>query len=263
MIGTFFVSGSQERIAAAVAEPGLHHHIETHSNVPMAFAPITTDDWPFFYQQAPGLPTSVILISVVLIVVCWHLMKRTAVPVSEIAWPFFFLGAGFMLMESQIVSRMALLFGTTWVVNSITISGLLALIVGANLLERAGLRMPTPVVYLGLFATILIAYFVPVSSLLSESFVMKIAGAILVLCSPVFFASILFIRTFAAARFSGAALGSNLLGSLVGGLLESLSMWIGLRSLLVLALGLYVAAYLFSLRRQTSAATVQPEPVLF
>jgi spermidine synthase len=261
--GTFFVSGSQERIAAAVAEPGLHHHIETHSNVPMAFAPITTDDWPFFYQQAPGLPTSVILISVVLIVVCWHLMKRTAVPVSEIAWPFFFLGAGFMLMESQIVSRMALLFGTTWVVNSITISGLLALIVGANLLERAGLRMPTPVVYLGLFATILIAYFVPVSSLLSESFVMKIAGAILVLCSPVFFASILFIRTFAAARFSGAALGSNLLGSLVGGLLESLSMWIGLRSLLFLALGLYVAAYLFSLRRQTSAATVQPEPVLF
>jgi len=154
------------------------------------------------------------------------------------------------------------LFGTTWVVNSITISGLLALIVGANLLERAGLRMPTPVVYLGLFATILIAYFVPVSSLLSESFVTKIAGAILVLCSPVFFASILFIRTFAAARFSGAALGSNLLGSLVGGLLESLSMWIGLRSLLFLALGLYVAAYLFSLRRQPSIA-VQPEPATF
>lgn len=52
------------------------------------------------------------LISLVLVAVCWNVMKRTAVPVSEIAWPFFFLGAGFMLMESQIVSRMALLFGT-------------------------------------------------------------------------------------------------------------------------------------------------------
>jgi hypothetical protein len=260
--GTFFVSGSATRIAESVKEPGLQHHIETHSNVPIAYAPITTDDWPFFYQQAPGLPTSVILISVVLIVVCWHLMKRTAVPISEVAWPFFFLGAGFMLMESQIVSRMALLFGTTWIVNSITISGLLALIVGANLLERAGLRMPTSTVYMGLFASLMVAYFVPVSALFSESFAMKLAGGILVLCSPVFFASILFIRTFAAARFSGAALGSNLLGSLVGGLLESLSMWIGLRSLLFVALGLYVAAYLLSPRRQPGIASVQAEPAV-
>ena len=69
-----------------------------------------------------------ILISLVLAVVCFHLTKRTAVP-NQIAWPLFYLGAGFMLLESQIVSRMALLFGTTWVVNSITISGLLLLIV--------------------------------------------------------------------------------------------------------------------------------------
>jgi spermidine synthase len=259
--GTFFVVGSQNRIAAALQDAGLRHHVDTHSNIAIAPAPITTDDWPFFYQQAPGLPMSVIMISIVLIVVCWQLMKRTAVPLSEIAWPFFFLGAGFMLLESQIVSRMALLFGTTWVVNSITISGLLALIVGANLLERAGLRLPNPVVYCGLFASILVAYFVPVSSLLSDSFVLKLAGAVLVLCSPVFFASILFIRTFAAARFSGAALGSNLLGSLVGGLLESLSMWIGLRSLLFIALFLYVAAYLVASRRESAVTATEPQPV--
>jgi len=40
---------------------------------------------------------------------------------------------------------MALLFGTTWIVNSITISGLLLLIVVANILERAGLGIPTPI----------------------------------------------------------------------------------------------------------------------
>ena len=241
-------------------EPGLRHHLETHANVLIEDALITTDDWPFFYQHAPGLPSSVILISLVLVAVCWSVMKRTAVPVSEIAWPFFFLGAGFMLMESQIVSRMALLFGTTWVVNSITISGLLLLIVVANMLERAGLSIPTPAAYGGLFVAILVAYMVPVSSLLIESRAERIAAAVAVLCSPVFFASILFIRAFAAAGFRGAALGSNLLGALVGGLLESLSMWVGLRSLLFIALLMYVLAYLCSPRTETSAVPA-PEAV--
>ena len=108
--------------------------------------------------------------------------------------------------------------------NAISISGLLLLIVGANFLERAGVRLPTPAAYAGLLAAILAAYFTPTSALLFASPALKIAAAILVWSSPVFFASIIFIRTFAAARFSGAALGSNLLGALVGGLLESLSL---------------------------------------
>jgi hypothetical protein len=254
--GTFFVSGNPSRIAAAIQEPGLKHHIETHAKVPMVDARITTDNWPFFYQHAPGLPSSVIIISLVLAAVCWQLMRRADVPVTEIQWPFFFLGAGFMLMESQIVSRMALLFGTTWLVNAITISGILLLIVGANMLERAGLRIPTPAVYAGLFATLLIAYAVPVSDLLAESRVLRIAAAIAVLCGPVFFASIVFIRKFAAAGFTGTALGSNLFGALVGGLLESLSMWIGLRPLLILAATLYLLAYLTS-RKQAAMAPLR------
>jgi len=260
--GTFFISGNAARIAAAAAEPGMQHHLETHGNVPIQDARITTDDWPFFYQHAPGLPSSVLLISLVLVIVCWQLMKRTAVPLSEINWPFFFLGTGFMLMESQIVSRMALLFGTTWLVNSITISGLLLLIVGANILERAGLRIPTAGVYAGLFISLLVAYFVPVSALFSTSWAVKLAGAIVVLCSPVFFAGILFIRTFAAARFSGAALGSNLIGSLVGGLLESLSMWIGLRALLLVAMLLYALAFASSRRKQPVMEIAEAGPVV-
>lgn len=257
--GTFFISGNAARIAAAAAEPGMKHHLETHGDIPLQQAEITTDDWPFFYQHAPGLPTSVLLISLVLVVVCWQLMRRTAVPLSEISWPFFFLGAGFMLMESQIVSRMALLFGTTWLVNSITISGLLLLIVGANMLERAGLRLPTTGVYVGLFVSLLVAYFVPVSALFSTSLAAKLAGGIVVLCSPVFFASILFIRTFAAARFTGAALGSNLMGSLVGGLLESLSMWIGLRALLFVAMLLYVLAFMSAWRKQPATEMAESQ----
>ena len=112
------------------------------------------------------------------------------------------------------------------------------------------------VVYAGLFATLLVAYVVPVSDLLAESRTLRIAGAIAVLCGPVFFASIIFIRKFAAAGFTGTALGSNLFGALVGGLLESLSMWIGLRPLLFLAAALYLLAYLTS-RKQGAAAPIQ------
>jgi len=254
--GTFMVAGNRERIDAAIREPGLQRYLDTHANVALAEARPTTDDWPFFYQRAPGLPSSVILISLLLTIVCWHLLRRASVPVRDIQWPFFFLGAGFMLLESQIVSRMALLFGTTWLVNSITISGILILIVGANLLERAGRRLPASLVYAGLFLTLGVAYLVPVSNLLAESRAVRIAGAVLVLCSPVFFAGILFIRTFAVAGFAGAALGSNLFGALVGGLLESLSMWMGLRGLLLLAASLYLMSY-FTTRKQSVLTPVR------
>jgi hypothetical protein len=104
---------------------------------------------------------------------------------------------------------------------------------------------------------------VPVSALLAESRIARAAAAVAVLCSPAFFASILFIRAFAAAKFSGAALGSNLLGSLAGGLLESLSMWTGLRSLLILALVFYVLSFAVSRRKQAVTDQVLEEAPAF
>src|SRR5262249_40205608 len=98
--GAFFISGNGSRISSAVAEPALQHHIATHNTIDTESAPITTDDWPFFYQRAPGLPGSVIVISLVLMAVCLQLMRRTALPAGGVSWQFFFLGAGFMLMES-------------------------------------------------------------------------------------------------------------------------------------------------------------------
>ena len=60
---------------------------------------------------------------------------------------------------------------------------------------------------------------------------------------PVFFAGIVFIRSFAREGFRSEALGSNLFGGLVGGMLESLSMWTGIRSLLIIAALLYIASW--------------------
>jgi hypothetical protein len=98
----------------------------------------------------------------------------------------------------------------------------------------------------------------PVQALFSDSLARQIGGAILVLCGPIFFASVIFIRSFAAERFSGAALGVNLLGALAGGLLESLSLWIGLRSLLLLAALLYLMSYLAQRKVRAVAPELEP-----
>lgn len=165
------------------------------------------------------------------------------------------LGAGFMLLEAQIVSKMALLFGTTWLVNAIVVSGLLCLIVAANLLYAAFPRVPLAVAYAGLFLSLTVMFTVPISSLLFASFLARAAAATLVLCTPAFFAGIIFVSSFARAGFRGSALGSNLFGSLLGGLLESLSLWFGLKSLVIIAGLLYLGSAAFLRRSRAVAAT--------
>jgi hypothetical protein len=91
----------------------------------------------------------------------------------------------------------------------------------------------------------LVSYFLPLEKLFFQGFWVKVLVATLVLCSPVAFASIVFIRSFADCKFSGQALGSNLLGALVGGMLESMSLWTGIRSLIIIAAGLYFLSFLF------------------
>jgi len=210
----------------------------------MSPARLTTDDWPYFYQHEPGLPISVIVISVALVLLCWALLRDTGVAMRSLRWHFFFLGAGFLLLEAQIISKMALLFGTTWVVNSIVIAGLLALIVAANIVAEFSPRMPVNLAYTGLFVTLLISYCIPLDKFFFTSLWLRAFTATLVLCLPVFFAGIVFIRSFAREGFRGEALGSNLLGAMIGGMLESLSLWTGIRSLLAIAALLYLASWI-------------------
>ena len=240
--GRFFVAGSQPRIAAALAEPALGAYVSAHSNMPMEEARVTTDDWPYFYQHAPGLPLSVILVSLAVIATLAWFLHQVGGGTMRIQPGFFLLGAGFMLLEAQIVSRMALLFGTTWVVNSIVVAGLLCLTVAANLVYQAWPRIPLWSAYVGLMATLVVMFIVPTERLFFESWVTRVLVSTLALCSPVFFAGIVFVSSFAKVRFEGNALGSNLFGSLAGGLLESLSMWFGLKALAVLAAGIYLGS---------------------
>jgi len=259
--GQFFVTGSQDRLNRALADPALASFLESHSHLALENASLTTDDWPFFYQHEPGVPLVIIIMAAMLIVLTRLLIRQTGAAARTIHWHFFFLGAGFLLLEAQIVSRMAMLFGTTWLVNSIVIAGVLVLIVAANFVYDAWPTVPLALAYAGIALCILVSYWIPLEALLVHSFAVKVLLGTLVLCSPVAFASIVFIRSFAAASFSGEALGSNLLGALVGGMLESLSLWTGIRSLLIFAGLLYLLSYAFIPTPQTEPAPAfGPEP---
>jgi len=243
--GRFFVSGSSERLAKATSDPALASYLAVHGNMPMQPAIVTTDDWPYFYQHAPGLPIIVILVSIAVLVVFGWFLRQTSGEGERLDFHFLFLGAGFMLLEAQIVSKMALLFGTTWVVNAVVVSGLLCLIVGANVVYGAFRQIPLPVAYVVLFLTLALMYFVPMQKLFFESWPVRALVATLALCTPVLFAGIIFISSFDRAGFRGSALGSNLFGSLIGGLLESASLWFGLKSLTVIAALLYLGSAIF------------------
>ena len=255
--GRFFITGSEERVARALSDPTVSKYVEQHSHIQMQPASVTTDDWPYFYQRSPGLPTPVILISTVLVFLCVLLLRDMGTPIRSLQWHFFFLGAGFLLLEAQIISKIALLFGTTWVVNSIVIGGLLVLILLANTLVGFKPTFPVTPAYVGLLATLAVGYLVPVRAIFFASLSARIVAATLVLCLPVFFAGIVFIKSFALAGFSPEALGSNLLGAMVGGMLESVSLWTGIRSLSILAAILYIASWIaLSIREPAGAGKV-------
>jgi hypothetical protein len=72
-------------------------------------------------------------------------------------------------------------------------------------------------------------------------------AAVAVLSLPIFFSGILFARFLDGASIGGA-MAVNLLGAMVGGLLEYNAMYFGFRFLYGLAAALYLCAFLLAWR---------------
>lgn len=259
---SFFVSGSANRIETALtANPRLKEFIDRHSNIRLEDADLVTDDWPYLYQQHRGIPSIVWILSIGLIGICWLTFRTLDRYSGGIQWHFFFLGAAFMLLEVQIISKLALLFGTTWLVNSIVITALLFFILLANLVVSRFPEFPRRLAYLGLLGTLAFSYVIPINKLFYESPLLRGSVAVGLYCTPVFFAGLVFISSFRQIGFRAEAFGSNLLGSLVGGLLDSLSFWVGIKALVVVAAVLYFLSFVSMSRvRAESRVTADATP---
>jgi hypothetical protein len=172
---------------------------------------------------------------------------------GRIRWPFFLLGAAFLLVETKAMTELAIFLGSTWTVNFFVIAAILALIVLGTLLVLQDWAPRTTVVFILLAGTLITTYLFPIRGLLAWDSPFRDWLALGLLCLPLFFAAMIFAREIRDEPRPSAALASNLLGALVGGVFEYSSMRFGFHTLYLLALGLYLLAWL-SFRRQPLAS---------
>ena len=210
---------------------------------------IATDDWPYLYLESPSIPMLYWLMGFMLLVLFARALAASDTRAmlsrwSKSHWHFFFLGAAFLLLEVQNVSKASVVLGSTWQVNAVIISAVLILVLISNLIEVRFPGIPINIVFLLLIATCLMLYVVDLTQFAFLPFASRvlIVGGFVSL--PVLFSGIIFIRSFKSIPDKDAALGANLLGSLFGGLLQSLTFITGIKALLIIVAVLYICGWM-------------------
>jgi spermidine synthase len=253
--GVFFVTGNQAIVDKALADnPRLARQVARwQEEEPLTLTgttPITTDDWPYVYLQSARIPMLYGLLAVLLVGLVVYASRRLETPVlaparwDQTLWHFFLLGAAFMLLEVQNISKASVVLGNTWQVNGVIVSGVLCMILLANLAAALWPRLNLTLVGGCLVGSCLALYFFDLSTLAFLPYTTKaiLVGALTTF--PMFFSGIVFIRSFAATKRKDLALGANIFGALVGGLLQSITFAVGIKALLLVVAALYLAALL-------------------
>lgn len=208
--------------------------------------PLTTDDWPYLYMRARKVPSAYWQAILLISVACLALFARTFPQALRPNWHFWLLGAAFLLVEFKSITEFALLFGTTWLVNALAITGVLAMSLAANLIVLWRKRVRLWVAYALLFASLALAYLIPLNRLVGLPLVVRLIASIVLLSLPMFFAGLIFSESLRRTGNAAQALASNLSGSFVGGILEYGSLMWGIKSLYVIAAVVYLGALITS-----------------
>jgi SAM-dependent methyltransferase len=242
---TCFVISPGNRVEQALAkDPPLASLVKAQpAEVATEPVPPTTDDWPYLYQQHRSIPRTyytVALLLMILAVALYLLIPETRQHAPSLF--YFCMGAGFLLLETQVISRLALYFGTVWQVSGIVIAALLTALLLANFtVEWTGLRLSSTWIWGGLILTLIVVYLLPMNRLPGSA---SAAGALAaaIFSVPVFFAGLLFALEFRKTASPSASLGANMLGAVLGGFLENLSLITGTHALLLVAIVIYGVA---------------------
>jgi SAM-dependent methyltransferase len=216
---------------------------------------LPTDDWPFLYLREPWIPL-LNLRGMLIVVAISLLLLRLFAPVRAVRpnWQMFFLGAGFMLLETKGVVHLALLFGSTWVVNSFVFFAILVMTLLSNLYVAALRPNRVRVAYVLLIAALAINALVPMTVFLALPGSLRVVVSCAVVFVPIFFAGIVFATLFRDSRQPDVDLGSNIGGVILGGLSENLSLSVGFNGLLLVAIGFYLLSAVLAPRLRAPAA---------
>jgi len=146
------------------------------------------------YLADRSIPGPVLSTAALFLLMAWVVLRRS----HCLGWKtnpqflhFFFLGAGFLLLETKAVTQLSLLFGGTWIVNSVVIGAFLAMALVANPLAGA-FRISVGAPYCILLALLIADFWFPYSTIsgLSTGTKLLLGGGWAAL--PVFFSGIVF-----------------------------------------------------------------------
>ncbi|TMQ73026.1 MAG: methyltransferase domain-containing protein, partial [Candidatus Eisenbacteria bacterium] len=171
------------QVDGAVSQPG---------STDVRAAAVPTDDWPFLYLPERAVPRAYVLVVILLAFGSVAFIRRYALSPARFSayhGHLFFLGSAFLLMEVYAINRLALLFGTTWVVSAVAIIVVLTLIVAANLTVTLATRLPYSLAYAGLFAGLALSYSLNPEVVLGRGISFSIAYSFAALL-PVYFAGL-------------------------------------------------------------------------
>ncbi len=211
---------------------------------------VPTDEWPFLYLRSASIPgvslRGIAVMATVAFCLLAVFMRRDygGITRSGQILTMFFLGAGFMLIETKAVVQMALLFGSTWMVNCLVFTAVLLMILLANLwvMRRPPQRLWP--VYALLFCALIMNVVVALNAFLGMQPLTRTLLSCLLTFSPIFFAGIVFATLFNRSTTPHVDFGANVAGAMIGGFAEYASMLVGFRLLIVLAAAFYALSAL-------------------
>lgn len=213
----------------------------------------STDDWPFLYIRPGQFPAGYVAVLGALLVMAVGGSRvafgRGLYTRQRFDFALCLTGAAFLLLETVSISDLSLFFGSTWIVNAFVFAGILAAAYAAN--EIAARFNPNLwLVGAGLAVSLAALWTIPAATLLAMPRHSGGAIALAIHVLPIAFGGLLFSKLFARSDDPAAALGSNLVGAIFGGVLEYLSMLTGMRLLIVVAAALYAGAVATSSARR-------------
>jgi hypothetical protein len=234
---------------------------------------LPTDDWPFLYMEKRGVPALYLkamgglFVVITGLLAALHLATRKKEGYKKpgmlaVKTAFVLMGIAFLLLETKSVIQFSLLFGTTWLNNSLIFLAVLVLVLAANwTVQLVKQARHLWVFYILLVVSALSTYVFGLHHLLEvKSLLLRFVLASLLTFSPIYFANLIFSLVFKDQTMPEHIFGWNLLGATFGGVLEYCSMAVGYNFLSILVVACYTLVFVLVLvaRRQWQPAHCLP-----
>ncbi len=206
---------------------------------------VSTDDWPFLYMFKRVYPFSYIGMFALVTLLTYLLGKSFGwmkPGTTNNYWSFSLLGAGFMLVETKAITELSLAFSNTWYVVGFVIASIMIMAFLANLVVSLFKMQRAFLPYCLLLLSLAFGFYVAHSGWLPANSTDKILQ-IIILTMPVFFSGMVFSILIGGVSDIAPAMAMNLMGAMVGAILEYNAMYFGYKALYLIAIVVYGAAF--------------------